>query len=94
MNPVKRLLAAVRRGVLAWMIAGCVVWTFLLTPYAIGAYQCKDEFAQGESLQCLKPIAAALRKDSNVATYATATVAALIALQLSTRNRKTNDDTN
>ena len=85
MNRLKGIIGLLRSGMMAWLIAASVIWTFLLIPYAIDAYHCKDAIASGESLQCLKPIAASLRADSNIATYATATVAAIIALQLGRR---------
>ena len=88
MNPLRPVIAVVHGGIAAWLLAGSIIWIFLLTPYAIDAYQCKDKIGNGEVLECLKPVATALRKDSNIATYATATVAAIIALQLSSRSRE------
>ena len=88
MNPLSRVIAMAHSGIAAWLLAGSIIWFFLLTPYAIDAYQCKGKIGGGEVLGCLKPVATALRKDSNIATYATATVAAIIALQLSNRSRQ------
>ena len=85
MNLLSRVIAVAHGGIAAWLLAGSIIWFFLLTPYAIDAYQCKGKIGGGEVLGCLKPVATALRKDSNIATYATATVAAIIALQLSRR---------
>ena len=87
MNLLGRVIAVAHGGIAAWLLAGSIIWIFLLTPYAIDAYQCKSKIG-GEVLGCLKPVATALRKDSNIATYATATVAAAIALQLSSRSRQ------
>ena len=68
------------------------MWLFLLVPYGISAYQCKAPAPEGTWFTCLKSVADELRHDSNLATYATATVASAIALQLSTRNRETADE--
>lgn len=70
-----------------WLIFAVAVWFFLGAPYAIDAAECLDERFKERRMQCLKPIAKKLRKDSIIATYATATVAAVIALQLANRNR-------
>ncbi len=88
MSLISRVIAVTHGGIAAWLLAGSIIWIFLLTPYAIDSYQCKERIGRGEVLGCLKPVAKALRKDSNVATYATATVAAIIALQLSNRSRQ------
>lgn len=81
------LLNALKTGVAWWVIAGIVIWTFLAWPYGVSAFQCRQPNEQTLS-QCLKPLAEKIRSDSNLATYATATVAAAIALQLSNRNRE------
>ena len=91
---MSRLVANLRvlpGGLIAWLAVGFLVWGFLLTPYALAAYDCKDH-SELADIQCLKPIAQELRQDSNIATYATATVAAIIALQLSRRASESRSD--
>ena len=83
----KRLLRS-PIGNVVWAVVGIALWSFLLSPYAARAVNCWDANTGGEMVSCLKPIAYDLRSDSNLATYATATVAAAIALQLSNRNRE------
>ena len=78
---------ALKTGVVWWVVAGIVVWTFLAWPYGVSAFQCRQPDKQTLN-ECLQPIAQKIRKDSNIATYATATVAAAIALQLSNRSRE------
>ena len=90
---VRQFLSAVLGAVSVWVIIGLVVWSFLLVPYGVSAYQCKSPTPDITWFDCLKSVAHDLRRDSNLATYATATVAAAIALQLSTRNREANGDT-
>ena len=63
------------------------VWFFLGTPYAVSATERWDAREDGKVCQRLKNVARDLRADSNIATYATATVAAIIALQLANRDR-------
>lgn len=91
MNWVKRTVAAIagprRRAAAVWLTFGVAVWLFLATPYAVSATKCWDGHEVSKAYQCLKPVAQKLRKDSIIATYATATVAAVIALQLANRNR-------
>ena len=84
---VQRLLTAVLGAVSVWVIIGLVVWSFLLVSYGVSAYRCKTPTAETTSFTCLKSVAHDLRRDSNLATYATATVAAAIALQLSNPSR-------
>jgi hypothetical protein len=81
-------------GTAVWVLIGTALWIFLLSPYWVSTFGCWDATTQpGEkSVACLKLVANELRSDSNLATYATATVAAAIALQLSTRNRETTDE--
>ena len=75
-----------------WLALGALVWAFLLAPYIIASYDCalgdfdEHDRAVGK-VECLKPVAQDLREDANIATYATATVAAIIALQLANRGR-------
>ena len=78
---------ALKIGVVWWVIAGFVIWTFLAWPYGASALQCLQPDKQTVN-ECLRPIAQKIRRDSNLATYATATVAAAIALQLSNRSRQ------
>ena len=78
---------ALKTGVVWWVVAGIVVWTFLAWPYGVSAFQCRQPDEQTLN-ECLQPIAQKIRKDSNLATYATATVAAAIALQLASRGRE------
>ena len=78
---------ALKTGVVWWVVAGIVVWTFLAWPYGVSAFQCRQPDEQTLN-ECVQPIAQKIRKDSNLATYATATVAAAIALQLSNRTRQ------
>ena len=87
--PVRNLLNATARAVSVWIIIGWVVWSFLLIPYGVSAYQCRTPSPESTWLACLKSVAHELRHDSNLATYATATVAAAIALQLANRSRDT-----
>ena len=75
-----------------WLALGALAWAFLLAPYAIATYDCvlgdfDENDHQAGKVECLKPVAQDLREDSNIATYATATVAAIIAMQLANRNR-------
>ena len=75
-------------GVAAWLLAAVLVWAFLLMPYLVDTRDCMfGEDKAGKTYPCLKTVAQELREDSNIATYATATVAAIIALQLANRNR-------
>ncbi len=90
MTYLRSVARALTAGTAIWVCIGTVVWFFLGTPYAIAAANCMDERFAGGRVQCLKPVAKDLRQDSNIATYATATVAAIIALQLSSRNRHSN----
>ena len=89
MRPFSKSLV---RAVSVWILIGWVVWLFLLVPYGISAYQCKSPAPEGTWFNCLKSVAHDIRRDTNLATYATATVAAAIALQLSTRNRETTNE--
>ena len=93
MPHVGRFLSAALRAVSVWVIIGLVVWSFLLVPHGVSAYQCKSPVPDVSRFACLKSVAHDLRHDSNLATYATATVAAAIALHLSTRNRETHIET-
>lgn len=77
-------------GNVVWAVVGIALWSFLLSPYVARTVNCWDANTEGEMVSCLKPIARDLRSDSNLATYATATVAAAIALQLSNRSRESN----
>ena len=70
-----------------WLALGVLAWAFLLAPYAIATYDCVFGDHEAGQVECLKPVAQKLRRDSNIATYATATVAAIIAMQLANRNR-------
>ena len=85
-----RAVFALRRhwAAVLWAVSGIAIWVFLAMPYAISARECLDAGASGSTYQCLKPVAKELREDSNIATYATATVAAIIAMQLANRNRR------
>ena len=60
---------------------------YLGTPYAIDAAERLDERFKEHRMRCLKPIAQKLRTDSIIATYATATVASVIAWRVANRNR-------
>ena len=82
---LREIVGALAAGAAIWTYVGIAIWFFLGTPYAIDAAECLDEQFKERRIQCLKPIAKKLRKDSIIATYATATVAAVIALQLSNR---------
>ena len=88
MGTIHRVLKA---GLLWWAAIGLAIWMFLAWPYLNGAIACVLDYTN-EGVQyaadCLKPVAADLRQDSNIATYATATVAAIIALQLRNRSRQ------
>lgn len=69
-----------------WVVAGLAIWAFLAWPYLHSAINCVlDHSSAGaqSTVNCLKPVADDLRKDQVIATYATATVAAAIALQFS-----------
>lgn len=76
-----------RWPVVAWIVFGIALWIFLTMPYAVVAFSCRDADGLGKTYECLKLVARDLRNDSNIATYATATVAAIIAWQLANRNR-------
>lgn len=92
MNRGQRLRAvfALRRhwAAVLWAVSGIAIWVFLAMPYAVSASECLDAGGIDSTYQCLKPVAKKLRADSNIATYATATVAAIIAMQLANRNRR------
>ena len=85
---VRGLFNALARAISVWIIIGLVVWAFLLIPYGVSAYKCRTPTTETTWFTCLKSVAHDLRSDSNLATYATATVAAAIALQLSSRSRE------
>ena len=87
MRSLRAIAVALTTGAAIWAYVGIAVWFFLGTPYAIDAAECLDERFKERGMQCLKPVAQKLRKDSIIATYATATVAAVIALQLANRNQ-------
>lgn len=87
MNRIRQILSALGAGGLGWIVFASVIWGFLFAPYAVAAYECATDDTELRKIQCLKPIAQQLRNDPNIATYATATVAAIIALQLANRNR-------
>ena len=91
MNRLKPAIAKIaghpKRAAVIWAAIGVLVWFFLATPYLFKAVDCVIETPEKGRIQCLKPIAQNLREDSNIATYATATVAAIIAMQLANRNR-------
>ena len=82
--------------VAAWLLAGSLFWVFLTAPYIVEAKECvwpgksvvPDARPRVENgrMECLKPVAQKLRRDSILAVYATATVATLIAFQLRARN--------
>lgn len=76
-------------GMAVWALIGTALWIFLLSPYWVSTFGCWDDTPQpGETtVACLKLVANELRHDSNLATYATATVAAAIALQLAKRTQ-------
>ena len=83
----RAIVSALTTGAAIWAYVGIAVWFFLATPYAVSAVKCLDERKDGGMHECLKSVAKKLRKDSIIASYATATVAAIIALQLANRNR-------
>ena len=91
MNRLKRaaakIVAWLQQPIVIWATIGILVWFFLTTPYLLKTKDCV-EMPEKERIQCLKPVAKELREDSNIATYATATVAAIIAMQLANRNRR------
>ena len=82
----------------SWLLAGSLFWVFLTAPYILETKECvwpeknssTDIRAQPENgrIECLKPVARQLRRDSNIAVYATATVAALIAFQTALTQRR------
>ena len=80
-------------GIVIWAVAGAVLWIFLLSPYGVATAACLDPRKHTDALVCLKGVANDLRSDSNIATYATATVAAAIALQLANRTRDDHERT-
>ena len=82
-----RLWSALRMpvGTFVWAVVGVTLWIFLLSPYWVAIADCFDSPKFHEARECLKSVASDLRSDSDLATYATATVAAAIALQLSNR---------
>ena len=94
MNSLKRATAKIARPVkrsatirLLLSGLGVAAWLFLVTPYLVDAVGCVHNPPEKGRIQCLKPVAQELREDSNIATYATATVAAIIAVRLANRNR-------
>ena len=87
MRSLQTLVGALTTSTARWVCVGVAVWFFLGTPYAVSATECWYAREDGKVCQCLKDVARDLRADSNIATYATATVAAIIALQLPNRNR-------
>lgn len=92
MRSLRLIVSALTTGAAIWACIGVAVWFFLGTPYAVAAARCLDEKLDGSRVECLKPVAKNLRADSNIATYATATVAAIIALQLSRRASENRPD--
>ena len=80
-------------GVVIWAVAGAALWIFILSPYGVATGDCLDPREQTDVFVCLKGVAKDLRQDSNIATYATATVAAAIALQLTNRTRENREQT-
>ena len=93
MNTLKRAVAKIARPVKRSATIGLLyglglsAWLFLVTPYLVEAVDCVHEPPEKGRIQCLEPVAQKLREDSNIATYATATVAAIIAVRLANRNR-------
>ena len=94
MNSLKRATAEIARPVkrsatirLLLSGLGVAAWLFLVTPYLVDAVDCVHNPPEKGRIQCLKPVAQELRKDSIIATYATATVASIIAWRLANRNR-------
>lgn len=92
MRAINRVLKA---GLLWWAVIGLAIWMFLAWPYLNGAIVCVLDYTNGgvqSAAGCLKPVAADLREDQVIATYATATVAAAIALQLGQRRNSGRKD--
>ena len=91
MNSLKRtfskIVRSLKRPATLGLLFGLLAWFFLVTPYLLKAADCVIEPPEKGRIQCLKPVAQKLREDSNLATYATATVAAIIAVRLANRNR-------
>ncbi|MDE2787569.1 MAG: hypothetical protein OXL37_13025 [Chloroflexota bacterium] len=83
-------LRRVSVGTFVWAMVGLTLWIFLLSPYWTSTINCFDSRQTSNVRACLKSVASDLRRDSNLATYATATVAAAIAFQLSNRSRQSN----
>ena len=83
-RPLLRMPAAMA----VWAVIGTALWMFLLSPYWTTTFGCWSPHHDQATYACLKSVAHDLRSDSNLATYATATVAAAIALQLSNRSRQ------
>ena len=81
-----------REGVL-WVVAGSAVWLFLLWPSVDAALTCVTQTNSGDTrnkpsasaIECLKPVAKELRDNENLAVYAAATVATIIAWRLNRR---------
>lgn len=99
MNRSEKITGAIKRtlkaGLLWWAVVGLIIWSFLAWPYLHDAIGCVSDHSSngvGPTAVCLQPVADKLRKDSIVATYATATVAAAIALQLSQRRNSGRTD--
>ena len=86
MRSLRTFVGALTTSTARWLCVGVAVWFFLGTPYAVSATECWYAREDGKVYQCLKSVARKLRADSNIATYATATVAAIIALQLANRD--------
>ena len=70
-------------------VFGMLGWIFLSAPYLISANRCPGPtFSAPLNVECLKPVARQLRADSNIAAYATATIATVIAVQLGRRSHE------
>ena len=84
--------------VAAWLLAGSLFWVFLTAPYIVETKECiwpgksvvTDIPSRVENgrMECLKPVARKLRRDSILAVYATATVATLIAFSTACAQRQ------
>ena len=87
MRSLRTFAGALTTSTAIWAFVGMAVWSFLGEPYVGSVIECWGACEDGKVRQCLKNVARELRADSNIATYATATVAAIIALQLANRDR-------
>ena len=71
------------RAVHVWFSTGTVFWLFLVAPHIIDASRCIPSlWDDSRAYDCFNLVAKTIWTDSILATYATATVGAIIAFYL------------